>query len=51
MHIFPLNFIPLHSSNSSVPLLYEDSHPDSLHFHPQFPPFPPLLPAFLAFPP
>ena len=39
MHTFPFIFIPLHSSNSSIPLLYEDSHPDSPNSHVQFPAF------------
>ena len=39
-------FLSLSSYNSSIPLLYEDSHPDSLHSHLQFIPFPPLFPAF-----
>ena len=37
MHTFPFIFIPLHSSDSSIPFLYEDSHPDSPHSHPDFP--------------
>ena len=34
MHTFPFIFIPLHSSNSSIPLLYEDSLADSPHSQP-----------------
>ena len=33
-HIF---LVPLHSYSSSVPVLYEDSHPYSLHSHPDSP--------------
>ena len=32
MHTFPCIFTLLQSYNSSAPLLYEDSHPDSTHF-------------------
>ena len=32
-----LFFIPFHSSNSSIPFLYEDSKPDSHHSHPDSP--------------
>ena len=46
MHTRPFIFIPLHSSNSSIPLLHENSHPDSPDSQPQFPAFPPLVPAF-----
>ena len=45
-HISFFFFIPLHSSDSSVPLPYEDSHPDFPHSYPQFPAFPPLFTAF-----
>ena len=41
MCTFPFIFIPLHIFSSPFPLLYEDSHPDSPHSHPQFPAFPP----------
>ena len=37
MNTFPFIFIPLHSYNSSIPLLYEDSHPDSPHSDPDSP--------------
>ena len=37
MHTFPFIFIPLLSSNSSVLLLDEDSHPDSPHSRPYYP--------------
>ena len=37
--------------NSSIPLLYKESHPYSLHSHPQFPAFPPWFPTSLTFPP
>ena len=37
MHSFPFIFIPLHSYNSSIPLLYEHCHADSPHFHPDSP--------------
>ena len=30
------NFIPLHTSNSSIPILCEYFHPDYPHSHPQF---------------
>ena len=33
MRTFPFIFIPLHHFYSPFPLLYEDSHPDSTHFH------------------
>ena len=41
-----LFLVPLHSYNSSIPLLYRDCHPYSLHSYPQFPAFPPWFPAF-----
>ena len=44
MRTFPFIFIPLHSSNSSIPLLYEDSYPNSPHSYPQFPTFPAYSP-------
>ena len=37
MRSFPFTFVPLHSYNSSIPLLYEDSHPYSPHSHPRSP--------------
>ena len=33
MRRFPFTFVPLHSYNLSIPLLYEDSHPYSRHSH------------------
>ena len=51
MRTFPFIFIPFHSSNSTIPLLYEDFHPDSPHFYSLFPVFPPLFPTFPPFPP
>ena len=45
MHTFPFIFVSLHSSNSSIPLLYEDSHPDYPHLYTHFPAFRPLFSA------
>ena len=45
MRTFPFIFISLHSSNSSIPLLYKDSHPDYPHLYTHFLAFPPLFPA------
>ena len=41
MRTFPFIFISLHSSNSSIPLLYKDSHPDYPHLYTHFLAFPP----------
>ena len=40
-----LFLVPLLSYNSSIPLLYKECHPYSLHSHPQFPASPPWFPS------
>ena len=44
MHAFPFIFMHLHIFYLSFALLYEDSHPDSLHLSPNFSLFHPDFP-------
>ena len=44
MRTFPFIFVPLQGYNSSIPILYEDSHPYSPHSHLSSPYFHPDSP-------